>query len=127
MTRTEYIEKLEDIRVALLNLGAEFNEAIITDENDIESKRRKTAGKLFDNLGTILYENGAISKRIHDENVRDGIGEQGDLFEAHPDGEVDDGGEPEQEPEPEPEEVALGLTRKAKGKRGKKSSKKGGK
>lgn len=81
MNRKEYIEKLEVIRAALLNLHAEFTAAKITDENDIEAKRRKAAGGLFDKLNTQLYENGAVSLRIMDDNANAGIGEQCDLFD----------------------------------------------
>ena len=81
MTRKEYIEKLEVIRAALLNLHAEFTAAKITDENDIEAARRKAAGGLFDKLNTQLYENGAVSLRIKDDNAKAGLGEQCDLFD----------------------------------------------
>ena len=81
MTRKEYIEKLEVIRAALLNLHAEFTAAKITDENDIEAARRKAAGGLFDKLNTQLYENGAVSLRIMDDNAKAGLGEQCDLFD----------------------------------------------
>ena len=81
MNRKEYIEKLEVIRAALLNLHAEFTAAAITDENPIEAARRKAAGGLFDKLNTQLYENGAVSLRIMDDNAKAGLGEQCDLFD----------------------------------------------
>lgn len=81
MIRKEYIEKLEVIRAALLNLHAEFTAAAITDENPIEAARRKAAGGLFDKLNTQLYENGAVSLRIMDDNAKAGLGEQCDLFD----------------------------------------------
>ena len=81
MNRKEYIEKLEVIRAAILNLHAEFTAAAITDENDIEAARRKAAGGLFDKLNTQLYENGAVSFRIMDDNAKAGLGEQCDLFD----------------------------------------------
>ena len=135
MTRKEYIEKLEVIRAALLNLHAEFTAAKITDEYDIEAARRKAAGGLFDKLNTHLYENGAVSLRIMDDNAKAGIGEQCDLFDEARRESAENGDEGETEDLTELLDVGIGITeedfriakedeerrakkRKAKGKKG---------
>lgn len=81
MQRSEYIEELEAIRARLLVLGADFAALQLTDENDNEKSRRKCAGKLFEKLNAQLYDNGAVSLRIMQDNANAGIGEQGDLFD----------------------------------------------
>jgi len=81
MTRKEYIEKLEAVRQQLLAIADEFTNARITDEQENEKTRRVTAGKLFDKLDDILYDNGAVSLRIMGENHERGIGEQVGLFD----------------------------------------------
>lgn len=128
MNRKEYIEKLEVIRAALLNLHAEFTAAAITDENDIEAARRKAAGGLFDKLNTQLYENGAVSLRIMDDNAKAGLGEQCDLFDEARRESAENGDQGEEERPAEDFRVAKedeerrAKERKAKGK-GKKGRK----
>lgn len=139
MNRKEYIEKLEVIRAALLNLHAEFTAAAITDENPIEAARRKAAGGLFDKLNTQLYENGAVSLRIMDDNAKAGLGEQCDLFDEARRESAENGDQGEEEPPAELLDNGSGITdedfrvakedeeRRAKERKAKGKCKKGGK
>ena len=82
MNRKDYIAGLEDVRARIMTIASAFAAVNLTDATDMESDRRKKTAKALDDLTDRLYEDVAISEKVAADRAKNGIGEQGDLFDA---------------------------------------------
>ena len=84
MTRTEYIAHLEVMRTDVMAiLGNHYKvlnaKGTLAKATTLEENRNKKTIKMIDDLATRLYEDGAISLRIHEEKIRAGEPEQEEM------------------------------------------------
>lgn len=87
MTRNKYISHLDEMYAAVMNLIKLDAEAHRLHgqykPGGIEEDRAKKTEKMVLDLATRFYEDGAISRRIREENLLNGRGEQ-DEFDFDP-------------------------------------------
>lgn len=84
MTRTQYITLLDELHLAAKRVAKLRNAEIQANGkpvlSPIEEDRQKKTDKIIDDLVDRLYEDGAICRRVAQENAEAGITEQ-DEFE----------------------------------------------
>lgn len=83
MTRTQYIEVLDELHEAAKKVQKIRNtalkalgEAVLS---PLEEDRAQKTNKAIDDLATRLYEDGAVCRRVREENLAQGITEQDEL------------------------------------------------
>ena len=84
MTRTEYIAHLDVMRMDLVAIISNHYKVLqakgkLTKATNLEEERNKKTLKMAEDLATRLYEDGAISQRIRDENILAGEPEQEEM------------------------------------------------
>lgn len=84
MTRQDYIYHLDALRKGLLELMAfdaktKKRLGALSNPELLELDRAKKTDKMFDDLATRLYEDGAVSERIRNEKLQNGEAEQSEM------------------------------------------------
>lgn len=84
MTRQDYIYHLDALRKGLLELmqfDAKTKKRLgaLSNPELLEMDRAKKTDKMFDDLATRLYEDGAVSERIRNEKLLNGEAEQSEM------------------------------------------------